>query len=128
MKTVKKFAAYLVGVLFAYFFPETGTGGLWEAFASFTAFAPLVILIAAELNTWQEWEDTKALISTGGVSFVLAYLGYLFNVGIMEELPIWGPAIHALGAWAVAALGFSVPIVKSILEAIFDYAFKRAKS
>ncbi len=127
MKTLKKFVAYIIGVLFAYFFPELGTEGVWEAFASFTAFAPLVVLLSAELNTWLKWEDGKALASTGGISLGLAYIGYFFNIGIMEDVPSWHPAIYGVGAWAVAALGFAIPLVKTLLQMLFNYEFKRRK-
>ncbi len=127
MKAIKKFFAYIVGVLFAYFFPELGTEGWVDAFVSFAAFAPLVILLAAELNTLLQWEDTKAWLGAGLTSFVLAYLAYFFKLGIMESVIWWHPAIFALGAFAVSAWGFSIPVIKSILAVIFDYSFKKKK-
>ncbi len=127
MKTLKKFVAYIVGALFAYFFPELGAEGWADALVSFAAFAPLVVLVSAELNTWQQWEDGKALLGTAIVSFGLAYLAYFVNFGIMDSVPGWHPAIYALGALAVATLGFSVPVIKAILAVIFDYGFKRRK-
>lgn len=125
MKNVQKFIAYLVGALFAFFFPEVGTDGWVEALVSFTSFAPLVILVAAEINTWRKWEDTKAWLGTGVTAFGLAYLAYFLQLGIMKDVVWYYPAIHAIGAFAVAAWGFSIPVIKSILSVLYDYSYKK---
>ncbi len=127
MKAIKKFLSYVAGALFAYFFPELGTEGWVDAFVSFAAFAPLVVLLAAELNTLLKWEDLKAWLGTGLTSFALAYLAYFLKLGIMESVIWWHPAVFALGAFAVSAWGFSLPVVKAILATIFDYSFKKRK-
>ncbi len=125
MKQLKQLITVIITALFGVFVPELAEDGLVGVFVTFGAFAPAVMVIAAKVNTWQQWEDAKAWLSTGGVALVLAYLGYFVGTGIMESVPIWHPLLYAIGAWAVAALGFGLDIVKSILAAIFDYNFKR---
>ncbi len=125
MKNLMKFLAYIVSALFAYFFPDIAGEGFEAHFVTFTAFAPLVILLAGEFNTWREWEGNKAWAATAVISLALAYVGYLFKFGIMAEAAIWHPVLYGLGAFGVAVAGFSIEQVKLILRFIFDYSFKR---
>ncbi len=125
MRKLTKFIAYLLSALFAYFFPNIAGEGLGAHFATFGGFAPLVIFLAAEWNTWREWEDNKAFVSTGVIGIALAYVGYFLNLGIMAEAEVWHPVLYGAGAFGVAVLGFSVSQVKAILKFIFDYSFKR---
>ncbi len=125
MKQTKQFLAFIVTSVIAYFVPELGKGGIEGALITFTALAPAVSIIAAKINTWQQWEGTTAWLTTGGVSLAVSYLGYLLGFGIMEEVPAWHPLLYAVGAFAVAALGFALPIVKAFLAMIFDYSFKK---
>ena len=127
MKEIKKFISYLISTVFAYFFPEFAEQGIEAYFATFVAFAPLVVLLAAEWNTFKEWEGTKAWISTGVISLLLAYLGYFLGHGMMAEALVWHPLLYGIGAWGVAVLGFTAQQVRAFLMLIFDYSYKRLK-
>ncbi len=118
----------LLALLMAYFLPEYNSGdAILDALISFCAFAPLVILLSATLNTRLMWQDTKAFIITGLVSLILGYASYLTDIGFLAQSASlwWHPIVTSIGIFAVSALGFSIEQVKTALEFIFDYSYKR---
>ncbi len=125
MLQVKQFLTFIISALIAYFVPDLANGGVEGVFLTFAALAPAVSIIAAKINTWRQWEDTAAWLCTGGVALVVSYLGYFLNLGIMADTPAWHPLLYAIGAFAVAALGFSLNVIKAVLAMIFDYSYKK---
>lgn len=126
-KTLQTIVA-IIGAAIALFIPGISSGDqLLDALISFTAFAPFVMIIAAALNTWLEWEDMKAFLLTGLIAVVTGYLSYFLNIGFLAEATSlwWHPIITGIGIFAMASLGFNVSHVKFVLELIFDYSWKQ---
>ncbi len=125
MKQVKQLILVILSALFGVYIPELAEEGFVGIFLTFTALAPAVSIIAAKINTWQQWEGSSAWAATGGVALAICYLGYFLELGMMAEALAWHPLLYAIGAFAVAALGFTLPVVKAFLAMIFDYSFKK---
>lgn len=127
-KPLTQSIAALVALLAAYFLPEFTTGDqILDSFISFCAFAPLVIIVAATINTRLMWQDGKAFAVTFFVSIILAYASYLADIGFLAKSASlwWHPIITSVGIMATSVLGFSVEQIKTALEFIFDYSYKR---
>ncbi len=124
IQSIAGFAALLL----AYFLPQYDTGDqILNALISFGAFAPLVMHLSALINTRLHWQDMKAYSVTALVSLSLGYVSYFGDFGFLASATSlwWHPIITSLGIMASAVLGFSHEKVKSALEFIFDYSYKR---
>lgn len=126
MAAIKQIIFTALGALFAYFFPEMELP-LPEFFQSFAGFAPLVLFLAAFVNTKLEWRSFKAWLSTIVIGIFLAFAGYFFKVGLFAEALLWHVPFYGIGAAATAISLFTVPMIKAWLETIFNYEWKRAK-
>jgi len=59
-------------------------------------------------------------VLTGLVSLALVLAAYFLPFGYLNEAPIWFVPLHTVGLLLIAVVGFAIPFVKSILEAIQD--------
>ena len=126
MAVIKQILLTILTALFAYFFPELAEQmPLPEYLVEFGGFAPLVIVLAAMWNTWQQWEGFKAWLSTLVIGIGLAFIGFFLEVGMFAEALIWHVPFYGLGAAATAITFFSIPMVKAWLEMIFNYEWKK---
>ncbi len=126
--TTVKVLVTIVASAIAYMLPEFQTGDhVLDALISFAAFAPLVIVLSALINTYLHWQRMKAFIVTGIVSLMLGYASFFADIGFLGASTSlwWHPAITGLGMFASAVLGFNYIHLKVILEFIFDYSFKK---
>ncbi len=118
----------IIGAAIAAFVPEISTGDqLLDALVSFSAFAPFVMIIAAALNTWLEWEGMKAFLTTGAVSIITGYLSFFLDIGFLASSVSlwWHPIVTGIGIFAASVFGFNIQYVKQVLEMIFDYSWKK---
>ena len=126
MTVIKQILLTILSALFAYFFPELAAEmPLPDYLAEFTAFAPLVIVLAALWNNFKQWEGVKAWFSTLVIGIGLAFVGFFLEVGMFTDALIWHVPFYGLGAAATAIAFFSIPMVKAWLEMIFGYEWKK---
>ena len=132
-KTMKKSSTVQIiltalAAAMAYFLPQIDSPDqVLNALVSFTAFAPLVILLSSLVNTYLHWQDMKAFAVTGIISVLLGYVSFFADIGFLGSSTSlwWHPIVTGAGMFASAVLGFNYTHLKTILEFIFDYSWKK---
>jgi len=57
-------------------------------------------------------------VLTGLVSLALVLAAYFLPFGYLNEAPVWLVPLNTVGLLLISVIGFSIPFVKSVLEAI----------